>query len=148
MRRPERIPIFLKLVDFDKLQERWDVDISQSFRGIILKKETKEYWINNPDLRFGQMLINLEYMPDKLNIWNDEEPYILESQGIHPREYTFWGRNYDKDMNQLPKTEWTLIKDMSTDHIQAIIDGGWSRGLMQDLFLNELELRKQLPARI
>ena len=138
MRRPERIPIFLEKVDWDKLEERWQIDISQSLRGEILAK--RYFWEQEPDLRFGQWLINLGLLPDHLNIWNDEEDWILSSQGIPAREYKFWGRNFDKDMNRLPKTEWILIKDMTTDHIQAILDGNWA--VNKEIFENELLLRK------
>jgi len=32
-----------------------------------------------------------------------------------------WGKNYDADNNRLPTTEWILLKDLSTDHIIAIL---------------------------
>ena len=32
-----------------------------------------------------------------------------------------WGKNYDKDMNRLPKTEYILLKDLDTDHIYNIL---------------------------
>jgi hypothetical protein len=144
MRRPERIPIFLKLVNFDKLQERWGIDISQELRGLILTKAVREYWTENYDQRFGQMLVNLEYIPDTLTTWMDEDDNILLSQGINPAEFMFWGRNYDKDMNELPKTEWILIKDMSTDHIQAILDGNWVKdgNPYKTYFEDELKFRQ------
>jgi hypothetical protein len=144
MRNKERIPIFLQLVDFDKLERRWETDISQSLRGIIFTKEVREYWEANYDQRFGQMLINLGYLPENYRIWGDEEDWILKAQGIPEREFMLWGRNFDKDMNKLPKTEWILIKDMSTDHIQAIIDGEWVKkgNPYYDAFQKELELRK------
>lgn len=37
------------------------------------------------------------------------------------REWLVWGRNYDKDMNLLPQTEWIPIKDLTTDHIYNIL---------------------------
>jgi hypothetical protein len=110
-----------------------------------MPRKARTYWKENPDQRVGQVLINLNLLPDTSKIWLDEEKTILESQNIHPRQFTFWGRNYDKDMKRLPKTEWVLIKDMTIDHIQAILDGGWTNGYMKDLFEEELELRKNLP---
>ncbi len=55
-----------------------------------------------------------------------------------------WGVNYDKDMNRLPETDWRLIKDMATDHIEAILDGGYSRSnsFYEELFKEELKFRK------
>ena len=33
----------------------------------------------------------------------------------------YWGRGYDKNMKRLPKTEFIAIKDLDTDHIEAIL---------------------------
>ena len=37
------------------------------------------------------------------------------------RESFKWGKNYDKDNNPLPKTEWVLLKDLDTPHIINIL---------------------------
>jgi len=37
------------------------------------------------------------------------------------RESFKWGKNYDKDNNPLPKTEWVLLKDLDTSHIINIL---------------------------
>lgn len=37
------------------------------------------------------------------------------------RESFKWGKNYDKDNNPLPKTEWVLLKDLDTSHIVNIL---------------------------
>ena len=37
------------------------------------------------------------------------------------RESFKWGKNYDKDNNPLPKTEWILLKDLDTSHIVNIL---------------------------
>ncbi len=60
------------------------------------------------------------------------------------RENLRWGKNYDKDMNMLPETEWMLIKDMTTDHIEAILEGGYANGndFYVEIFNNELKFRK------
>ena len=60
------------------------------------------------------------------------------------REYLKWGRNYDKDMNRLIETEWILIKDLSTDHIEAILDGGFCNDNMYlETFKEELISRSK-----
>lgn len=142
MRLKERIPIFLKYVNFDFLEQRWNTDISQELRGLILHKTIRNYWLNQPDLRFGQMLINLEYLPDKINLWLDEEKDILDAQGISPRHTMLWGNNYDKDMNILPETIWRPIAEMNTEHIKAILDGGWAKNpKYKEVFEDELKLR-------
>jgi hypothetical protein len=143
MRPKERIPIFLKYINFDFLQERWNTDISQELRGIVFTDEVLKYWEKNYDMRFGQVLINLQLLPDKLPIWIDEESAILDAQGTPKRETMLWGNNYDKDMNLLPKTIWRPIAEMSTDHIQAILDGGWvdKNPNYRQVFEEEIELR-------
>jgi len=37
------------------------------------------------------------------------------------REQFLWGKNYDKDNNRLPKTEFILLKDLNSSHIVNII---------------------------
>lgn len=123
MRPKERIPIFLEKVDFDFLEERWDVDIPQLLRGIILDPNFKihKYWVKNYDQRFGQVLINLGYVKDILKIWTDEESSILDDQGVPRREFMLWGSIYDENRNPLPEIRYRLIKDMDTNHILAIL---------------------------
>lgn len=61
------------------------------------------------------------------------------------REYLRWGRNYDKNMKRLPATEWIPIKELDTDHIQAILDGGYAAGnpFFKNLFEEELKFRNK-----
>jgi hypothetical protein len=84
------------------------------------------------------------YLRRNINI----EPYIdlsIIDDGSHElrRQYLTWGNNYDKDMNRLPETIYNPIKDMTSDHIQAILDGGWARNnqLYEELFKEELKFR-------
>ena len=147
MRPKERIPIFLEKVNFDTLQERWNEDISQKLRDIIFTPKVLRYWKKNYDMRFGQMLINLNLIPDSLRIWNDEEDLILLDQNVPFREFMFWGRVYDKNMNRLPKVQRILIKDMTTNHIKAILrDVADSKmGIRMDYlqaFKDEIKLRQ------
>jgi len=126
MRPIERIPIFIKNINYDKLEERWGIDIPQTLRNAIFINQNKsiiyDYWCKYSDLRFGQMLINLGLVPDKMKIWLDEENNILIDQGCKPREVLLWGRNFDANNNRLPNTEWILIKDMNFHHIKAILN--------------------------
>lgn len=74
-------------------------------------------------------------------ITGDSKDYTrLELEG---REYLKWGRNFDKDMNRLPKTEYILIKELSSDHIKAILEGGFvdNNDFYKELFKEELEFR-------
>lgn len=33
-----------------------------------------------------------------------------------------WGVNYNKDKKLLPKTKWTLLKDLENDHLDALFE--------------------------
>lgn len=105
----------------------------------------EKFWLSNPDLRFSQVLINLGIIPNVSGFWYYmEEDEILERLGIEPREYLLWGQNYDKNMNLLPNTVYKLIKDLRTDHIQAILDGGYVKNSKYSkCFEEELKLRSK-----
>lgn len=141
MRPPDRIDLFLKLVDLEALSKQWE--LKEPLRHVSRKVRT--YWKNNPDERFGQVLINLGILPDSFQVWCAEESDILISQGNKPRDVLFWGSNYDKDMNQLPQTKYRLIKDMDTSHIKAILKGGWvtTGSKYRVYFENELKFRQK-----
>ncbi|MFY8248149.1 MAG: DUF7695 domain-containing protein [Gloeomargaritales cyanobacterium] len=69
----------------------------------------------------------------------------IDDDGTHElrRQYITWGKSYDKDMNKLPKTIYIPIKDMTSDHIQAILDGDWAKNnpFYEELFKEELKFR-------
>lgn len=151
MRPKERIPVFLSLVDWETLAERWDIDVDL-INNILdsegkLSKSLTEYWLKNYDLRFGQMLINFQFIPDNIKRWCDEESAILDDQGIARREFVHWGRAYDENRKPLDKLEWILIKDMSKSHIEAILSDIANHRMnipsyYKELFEQELKLRK------
>ena len=105
--------------------------------------EIESYWKENPDQRFGQVLVNLGIIPNLPGFWYYiEEIEIFEALGVPAREYLLWGQNYDKDMNLLPQTIRKPIKDLNTDHIKAILGGKWVvGGHYQKCFEEELKLR-------
>jgi hypothetical protein len=128
MRSIERIDNFLKLVDWnDLLFRRWQIPFEDNelLTKVIAYSNTPtipEYWNENPDQRIGQVLINLNLIPDKLNIWNEEEEDILIEQGIAPENCLFWTSIFDKDGNKLLEPLTRLISDMDTDHIVKVIE--------------------------
>lgn len=128
MRPIERINNFLNKTDWAKLEERWGINtplirfIKNDYSNYT---NLVQYWKSNPDQRIGQVLINLGLIPDKMNIWLDEESDILISQGIAPEECLYWISIMDKDKKLLPHPISRLIKDMSVDHLQAIINDGY-----------------------
>ncbi len=127
MRPIERIDNFLNKVNWSKLQERWNITFSTFLEGLIQirssinETELYKYWIENPDQRIGQVLINLGIVPDNTKIWNDEEAEILMSQGLPIEECVYWISHLDKDNKPLTKSVSRLLKDLDTDHILNII---------------------------
>lgn len=82
-------------------------------------------------------------------LYTEESDYTDTSiidNGSHElrRQYLRWGNNYDKDMNRLPKTVWNPIMDMTSDHIQSILNGGWVKNntFYEEVFKEELKFRK------
>lgn len=74
-------------------------------------------WLNHPDLRFGQMLINEGIVSDDIRTWNLELcdyniPHEV-ARGIHT-----WGTR-GKDL--MDKMKYLFIKDLETNHIKAIL---------------------------
>lgn len=57
------------------------------------------------------------------------------------REWVVWGKNYDKDMNLLSKTEWVPIKDLETDHIYKILELNYLIKFMRRLLEDEILYR-------
>jgi len=152
MRPIERIDNFLKLVNWEKVLKRWningfahydlftcdkcsgegeispDYDICEKCNGsgqlyaIFLK-----YWKENFDQRIGQVLINLDLIPDNFKIRVDEESDILIDQGISPEECLYWTSLYDENENLLDKPITRLIKDLEPNHIKRILKGHYKR---------------------
>lgn len=141
MRPIERIDNFLAKVDYSLLSKRWGLDI-EYFDNIycLYNNKVTEYWKKNPDQRYGQVLINLSLIPDKLNIWIDEEYDILIAQGLEPRDVIFWTSYYDKDNNLLDKPISRLIKDLDTEHVQTLLGIVKTTNMFEILF-NELKFR-------
>lgn len=152
MSRPkERIPIFWNLVDgrigeiLEMLGYNANLDSTQDIVESIYDREFEliEFWNLHPDLRFTQVLVNLNIIPNNPGFWYYmEENEILQRLGLNVREYLLWGQRYDKDMNLLPEVVYKTISHMDTGHIKAIIDGGWCRSeTYLDCFKEELKLR-------
>jgi hypothetical protein len=132
MRVLERIDNFLFKVDWEKLNDRWKLrKLIPDLKSVLttqINPTLVEYWKENYDMRFGQVLINLNIVPDNMKIWGDEDDNILLDQGLPLEEVFYWGSNYDKDMNLLPKTIYRLIKDLNTDHIENIYKFVFDKG--------------------
>lgn len=152
MRPIERIDIFLNKIKEDDnlekvLHEVYKLNVDKDGIKIIQSgyNVIEIFWKENPDWRFSQVLVNTGLLPNYPGFWyyiEDEE--VLEKLGLEPRNIYFWGVNFTKDMVRLPKTEWRLIRDLDTDHIEAILDGNWvTRGnKYHKFFIDELKRRE------
>jgi hypothetical protein len=87
----------------------------------------------------------LDYGKKMFTSLSDFTNTSIIDDGTHElrRQYLKWGNSYDKDMNRLPETIYNPIMNMSTDHIQAILNGTWVENspFYQELFKEELEFR-------
>lgn len=134
MRPVERIELFLEKVDLDKLLgEIWRIlkneDIHPYSKIIYTDlPKIKKYWLENPDLRFSQVLIALEIIPNIPGAWYYmEEPEILIELGCKSEDVYYWGGYYQKDGTPLDKPIWKPISELESDHLKAIINGGFVR---------------------
>lgn len=80
--------------------------------------------------------------------YTEEVKWMIEKGLVEPREILFWGVNFTKDMVRLPETEWRLIKDLNTEHIKAILEGGYADANPYYKRIFEDEIRKRKFAKI
>ena len=66
----------------------------------------------------------------------------IDSSSIHEhiRENISWGRNFNEKGERVP-TKYILIKDLGTEHIKAILDGGFGVKRVRHYLENELKWR-------
>jgi hypothetical protein len=128
MRPKERIEFFLNNVDLEQLFiEIWKIPYTKDIISKIElgRENIEEFWKDNSDLRFSQVLVNLEIIPNYPGFWYYWDEYeILEQQGYDPAEVNYWGIIFDKDMNPLSEMIFKPIKELDTKHIEAIIHVG------------------------
>jgi len=151
MRNIKRIDRFLELVDNENLLTNiWKLPLDNGNLRAVLSlitvkdKEIELYWKERPDFRYSQVLIGMGIIPNFPGWWfYTEEDDILEQQGCVPSSFILWGVNFDKDMNRLPETDYRFICDLETGHIQAILDGEWTKHpTYVKAFNDELNRRK------
>lgn len=112
-------------VDQDKENSKYVDEVEN----LILKDWNKiiKYWKENPDLRFTQVLVNHNYVDNLPGVWyyTEEVEWLISNKLCKAENILHWGVNYDKDMNRYSETKWTLIKDLDTNHIEAILTKGY-----------------------
>jgi len=129
MRNPKRIPIVLDLIQNNYHQFLIDCgvetdDVLDSTQLFLVKRpEIEQFWLENPDLRLGQVFVNMGTIENFPGFWyyKEETDYVVEKGFCKFEDIHFWGVNYTKEMVRLPETEFRLLKDLDIDHIRAII---------------------------
>lgn len=104
----------------------------------------KKFWLENQYLRLTQVLIHFDILQNVPGFWfyKEEHKWLIKNDYAEPRDILLWGQNYDKDMNRLEKTIFKPIKDLSTDHIKAILEGEYTNNqLYLETFKEELKRR-------
>lgn len=115
--------------------------------GTILHSKTVHDYCTYTDKNGEQYMVDggNEYLRRNVNTI----PYIdltIMDDGTHElrREHLLWGKNYTKEGKLMKGTLYVPIKDLDTDHIEAILDGGYSKEgtFYNSVFKEELKYRK------
>jgi hypothetical protein len=155
MRPKERIPIFMKFIkvgcNLDKLiKDIYKLPFKKKKRKKVIEsiKENfdliEEYWLNNYDLRFSQVLVSLRFIDNFVGFWFYLESYeILNQLSIPEREYYLWKSILNEKMERLNTPKIQPIKDLTTEHIKSILEGGFVDSIPKHkrILQEELNLR-------
>lgn len=123
MRPIERIKHYISLlrtkeITFD-ISEKETINLSQ-FGSKPDYNELEKFWLDNPDLRLTQLFVNTGLIPNLPGMWYYVEDLdIMLNLGFEARDVMLWGtygKNFDKPL------KYVFLKDMSNEHIQAILD--------------------------
>ena len=77
-----------------------------------------------------------------VRVGGNKDYETVDASSIHEyiRENISWGRNFNEKGERVP-TKYTLIKDLGTEHIKAILDGGFGGKRIRHYLENELKWR-------
>lgn len=159
MRQVKRIPIIKKVLKETKTKRKlyklfeyikggikasgFDFKIHDYVDYFYKNKTLFEFWKQNPDLRFTQLLINTGILPNFPGFWYylEDEELFIKAGLLKPRDIYFWGINYDIKNKKLKNTKYKLIKDLDTDHIKVLVNNDICGRMYKELLLEELRLR-------
>lgn len=90
----------------------------------------------------------LNYIRRLADTFDYEDLTVMDDENHETRrQYLFWGINYDENGKWLESgTIWKNIKDLDTDHIENILDGGYVRfnKFYTQVFNDELKYRRNV----
>lgn len=126
MRNPNRIPIIIKFFKENphELNKFLGIEVNVKETMILVK----QFWNTVPDLRMGQLLINLGVTVRDQCWFTEEVDWLIEHGYFKFEELHFWGTNFYKNGKRKPKTVYKLLKDLDLDHIENIIKFNKERG--------------------
>ena len=77
-----------------------------------------------------------------VRVGGNKDYETVDASSIHEyiRENISWGRNFNEKGERVP-TKYILIKDLKTEHIKAILDGGFGGKRIRHYLKNELKWR-------
>ena len=77
-----------------------------------------------------------------VRVGGNKDYETVDASSIHEyiRENISWGRNFNEKGERVP-TKYILIKDLGTEHIKAILDGGFGGKRVRHYLENELKWR-------
>jgi len=145
MRKKERIKPFLdtfiktKTLEPELIRIRTDINLQE-----IVKYHydiIKEFWENNPDYRFTQVLITMNIYPNSPGVWFYWEDDVWFPDYEDKREVICWG-SYGKSGKE--KLKIILLPYMKTDHIETILKTQIDISKQfEEIFEKELQWRKE-----
>lgn len=126
MRAPQRIPILLEKINFiDFITDLgvFENPVNPAIEINNQKDQIAEYWLDNPDQRLTQVMVNMGYLPNAMGHWYyiEETIWAIDKGLVAVEDINFWGVNYDKDGNLLPKTIYKPLRDLEVSHMENII---------------------------
>lgn len=77
-----------------------------------------------------------------VRVGGNKDYETVDASSIHDyiRENISWGRSFNEKMERIP-TKYILIKDLGTEHINAILEGGFGGKRIRHYLKNELKWR-------
>ena len=77
-----------------------------------------------------------------VRVGGNKDYETVDASSIHDyiRENISWGRSFNEKMERIP-TKYILIKDLGTEHINAILEGGFGGKRVRHYLKNELKWR-------
>ena len=80
-----------------------------------------------------------------VRVGGNKDYETVDASSIHDyiRENISWGRSFNEKMERIP-TKYILIKDLGTEHINAILEGGFGGKRVRHYLKNELKWRQHI----